>query len=141
MKRSTVYRLIVGVIVLALSDGARAEGFSVGAGFGLPSLIEIRVGYEARDFGGRAYVDLTSLWTGADVYAKLPVGDFGLSFRLGAGVLTDFKSVGFRGVIGTEWVFVPNVALVFEYRSSWFRRQARVRTRSSTSSTPSDAHF
>jgi hypothetical protein len=116
MKRSGIRRWLIGVILCAFAQSARAEGFSVGAGFGLPSLIEVRVGYEARDFGVRTYLDLVSLWAGADGYAKLPVRDSGLSLRLGAGLLTDFKSVGFRGVIGAEWVFVPNAALVFEYR-------------------------
>ncbi len=116
MKRSSIVKWLIGVILLAFAQSARAEGFSVGAGLDFPSVIEVRVGYEARDFGVRTYLDLVSLWAGADVYAKLPVGDSGLSYRVGAGVLTDFKSVGFRGVLGAEWVFVPNVAFVFDWR-------------------------
>ncbi len=116
MKRSSIVRWLIGAILLALAQSARAEGFSVGAGFDLPSLIEVRVGYEASDFGVRAYLDPLGLLAGADIYAKAPVNDFGASFRIGAGVITDFQSVGFRGVLGVEWVIVPNVALVFELR-------------------------
>jgi hypothetical protein len=128
MKRSTVYRLIVGVIVLALSDGARAEGFSVGGSLGLPLILEIRVGYEADDFGVRAYVAppiLLKTVVGADAYAKFPMNEYGLKLRVGAGALTDFLSVAFRGVVGFEVPIGPNVFAFYEWRpivvpSLWF---------------------
>ncbi len=116
MKPSSIQRWLFGIILLALAQNAQAEGFSMGAGFDLPSLLEVRVGYEARDFGVRAYLDVLTLWAGVDGYAKLPLNDSGLSFMAGAGVITDFKSVGFRGVIGWEWVLAANVALVAELR-------------------------
>ena len=116
MKRSGILKWLIGVTLLVLAQNAQAEGFSVGAGFDLPSLVEVRVGYEARDFGVRTYLDVLSHWVGVDGYAKLPLGDSGVSFRAGAGVITDFKSVGFRGVLGWEWMLAPNVALVGELR-------------------------
>jgi hypothetical protein len=53
---------------------------------------------------------------GADAYAKFPVNEYGLKFRLGAGAFTDFLSVGFRGVVGLEVPLGENVFLTYEWR-------------------------
>lgn len=109
------------MIVLVFGHTATAQGFSVGAGLDSPGLLEVRVGYETDDFGLRTYLTLFGLF-GADIYAKVPTQNlnFHFNFRFGVGVLTDFRELGFRGVIGVEWMIAANTGLVFELRPMYF---------------------
>lgn len=107
------------MIVLVFGHTALAQGFSVGTGLDFPSLLEVRAGYETNDFGVRAYLTLFGLF-GADIYAKVPTKNLNFHFRFGAGVFSDFRALGFRGVIGVEWMIAANTGLVFELRPMYF---------------------
>lgn len=111
-------RWLIAVILCALgfATHAHAEGFSVGGAVGLPTLLEARVGYDAPEFGVRAYITALSTVIGADAYAKFPLG--WMTIRLGGGVFSfsPFTELGFRALIGFVFQLEPNVFLVSELR-------------------------
>jgi hypothetical protein len=86
MKLSKILRLFVLLMVFTVGQNAWAQGFSIGAGLGLPSLLEVRVGYETNDFGVRSYLNLIGLW-GADIYARVSVLNPNVTYRIGVGVV------------------------------------------------------
>lgn len=111
MKRFGMPLLIM--IVFVCSQGAWAQGFSVGASLDSPGLLEVRVGY-AQDFGVRAYLTYLGLW-GVDAYARV-ARTSNTTARFGAGVVVfkDFQEVGIRGLIGIAWTVAPNTSLALE---------------------------
>ncbi len=88
---------------------AQAQSFSVGAAVGLWPVADLRAGYEAPEFGLRAYYDLASSF-GVDAYARLG------NARLGGGVLFFGGEVVPRLLLGGVLEVAPNLVLALEYR-------------------------
>jgi hypothetical protein len=120
MKLSKILKLLVILMVFAVGQNTWAQGFSIGGGLGLPSLLEVRVGYETNDFGVRSYLNLIGLW-GADIYARVSVPNPNVTYRIGIGVVFNKDvEVGFRGLVGIAWSLTPNIVLTYELRPMYF---------------------
>ncbi len=114
MKRFGLPWLIM--LVFMFAQGAWAQGFSVGASLDSPSVLEVRVGYEAQDFGVRAYLTYLGLW-GADVYASIDrTSNIAVRFGVGIVVFKDFQDLVIRGLIAIASTVAPNTVLALEFR-------------------------
>jgi hypothetical protein len=127
MKRSLILGALTLCAMLWSGSGTRAQagsGGTVGFGLGLPTLLEVRLGYQAEDFGVRAYggsLIVTAL--GVDGYARLQT-DWG-AWRVGGGLA--YLSEGFsatqwlalRALLGAELRLSQSVALTLEWRPGY----------------------
>jgi hypothetical protein len=115
VKRLSIKSLLI-MIVFVCSQGAWAQGFSVGAGLDSPGLLEVRVVYETNDFGVRAYLTYFGLW-GTDIYARMArTSNITLRFGVGVVVFKDFQDVGIRGLIAIASTVAPNTVFALEFR-------------------------